>query len=322
MRVLTEAHYFSPEFVSEFEKNFKLRLVVTERATTQELLRDALSHFQDYDLMVVPSFALKSFLIENLFSPLESNITRQFANVSIDFQHLDFDPDNRFLMPLSWSITGFLVNSKTVSIKDETLGEVLQAKHSAVGGKPMAIGLLDSPVELFSLVSKLKPVLKNWVETDQADSIAEALKELRKKNIVLVSDPREQLKAGTLELAQIQQGRAAHLVGGSSAYRFVLPKERGTLKISFVGVSRSAKDRTLAQNVVDILLRPAWNKKLVEQNEEAAVVTTLNDSDLPLMQKPRFIREVPLSRVDLFILHEALEPTWLQALSKEFKAAK
>ncbi len=323
IRVLAELQYFSPAFIADLEKNFKFNLIVTEKPTTQELLREALSHFQDYDLMVVPSYTLKSFLIENLFAPLDSSISKQFGNISIDFQHLDFDPDNRFLVPLSWSITGFIVNTKAVTGLSESLPDLLQTK---------SLSLLSSPVELFSLVSKLKPVLKNWVETDQNDSISEALKEIKHKNVVFESDPRAQLKAsaesktanlaGGLLVAQIQQGRAAKLLSTGSPFRFFLPKERGTLRISYIGMSRAVHDKALVQNVIDILLKPAWNKKLVEQNEEGAVILSLNDSELPALQKPQFIREVPLSRVDLFVLHEALEPTWLQAVEKELPTAK
>jgi spermidine/putrescine-binding protein len=161
-------------------------------------------------------------------------------------------------------------------------------------------------------------VLKNWVETDQSQQIVEALRELKKKNISFSSDPRNSLKSGALNLAQLQQGRAGPLLGANSPFRFVLPRERGTLKISFIGVSRAARDRSQVQKVIDLLLRPAVNKRLVELNEEASVLTTLNDSDLPALQKPHYIRELPLSRVDFFVLHEALEPTWLQAMSKEF----
>lgn len=314
VKVLAEKGYFSSAFLEDFEKNFKFHIELTERQSTQELLRESLSHFSEYDVLVLPSFTLKSFLIENLFAPLDSNLSRLFSNVSIDFQHLDFDPDNRFLMPLSWSISGFVLNTKLATGFSESLPDLLQAK---------SVALLDSPVEIFSIASKLKPVLKNWVETDQTESISEMLKDLRKKNVVFETDTRVRISSDSgVVVAQMSQGRAAKLMGPQSPYKFFLPKERGTLKISYVGISRSAPNRTLAQSFIDILLRPAWNKKLVQQNEEGAVVMALNDSDLPPLQRPSFIREVPLSRVDLFILHEALEPTWLQSVDKELLHSK
>jgi spermidine/putrescine-binding protein len=309
LRILAELGFFTPTFAADIEKSFKVHLAITEKPTLQEYLREALSHYQDYDIIEMPTFALKSFLIDNLFQPLDGTLVNQFTNISIDFHHLDFDPDDKYLVPLSWSISGFLIDAKEISLSEETLSEILGAKAKMT--------LLNSPIELFSLASKLKPMLANWVETDQATQIAQTLKDLRNKNLTLSADPRDELKSGDVQVAQIQQGRAARLVGNGSRYRFVLPKERGTLKISFIGVSKGARDKSAAEDFISILLRPAWNKKLVEQNEEAAVVIALNESELPLLQKPSFIRNVPLSRVDLFINHEALEPTWLQALAHD-----
>src|SRR6185437_10675623 len=98
LRILSEANYFTPLFVEDFEKTYKLHLVVTEKPAPQALLREALSHYDKYDILEVPSFALKSFLIDSIFAPLDNSVANQFANISIDFHHLDFDPDDKYLV--------------------------------------------------------------------------------------------------------------------------------------------------------------------------------------------------------------------------------
>src|SRR6185312_11031621 len=127
LRILAESSFFTPLFVSDLEKSFKLKLVITDKSTPQELLREALSHFQDYDVIEIPSFALKSFLIDSVFTPLDAQVANQFANISIDFHHLDFDPDDKYLVPTSWSISGFLIDAKDISLNEETLNEILNS---------------------------------------------------------------------------------------------------------------------------------------------------------------------------------------------------
>ena len=67
-----------------------------------------------------------------------------------------------------------------------------------------------------------------------------------------------------------------------------------------------------------MLLKEDQQVQLVKHNEHAAVRQKIDEKKLPLLQRSEFIRQVPLSRVELFIHHEALEPTWIQAIKKEW----
>lgn len=310
IRLLAIHGVFSRRFLEEFQKNNYVQLTITEKDSELEVLREALSKNTEYDLIQINSFISKSFMLENVFVPLENERLPQLQDISVDFKNLDFDPDNKYLAPLSWGLNGFLVNTKQVSLSAETLNEILDLKAKFT--------FLSSPIELFSLAVKLKPIVKTWVETGQKTELQKDLKEIRARIGVLSGSPLEKIRDGTLQVAQATNGQAAKLIAQDSSYKFILPKERATLWLSLIGVSRGAADLKFTHHVLNQLLDAATNRQLVESNDQASVLNSLNSSDLPDLQKASFIRQVPLSRVDLFINHEALEQTWLEAIRKEW----
>jgi spermidine/putrescine-binding protein len=310
IRILAQKGFLPASVAQEISKKNKVEIVLTEKDNEIEVLREALTHSQNYDLIQVSSFVAKSFLIDNVFIPITVDDVPRLKDVSIDFKNLDFDPDNHHLVPMTWGLNGFLINAKTMSLSNETLEEILSSKAK--------ISFLPSPVELFNLAIKLKPVIKTWVETGQTEELGKDMKEIKTRLTYVSGDARTQLKDGGLAAAQMSNGQAARLVGNGSLLRFVLPKERATLWITFMGVSRGARDLELTTKVLNSFLRPEMSQKLVEANEQATVLEKLNTGTLPLLQKASFIRQVPLSRVELFINREALEPAWLQIVRKEW----
>lgn len=311
IRILTLKDYLHSDFIASFEKNNKIDLIITEKKTDIEILREALSGNRNYDLILISSFIAKSFIIDNVLTPLYADNAHsidRLPNISIDFKGMDYDPDNKYLIPITWGLNGFLINNQKISLTTETLQEILSTP---------ALSVLTSPVELFSLSTKLKPIIKNWVETGQNKELHLDLKELRTQFKKFLDDPRPQIKSGNLNVAQITNGQAAALVNQGPSYRFVLPKDRATLWIYSWGVSRGANDLKTAVHVLNQFLLPTTSEQLVRLNEQATTLDTLNNSDLPLLQKAAFIRQVPLSRVELFINNEALEPIWNDAIQND-----
>lgn len=316
VRVLTLKNYLHPDFVLFFEKKNRIKLNISEKNTDLEILREALSNNRHYDLILINSFIAKSFIIDNVLTPLSENgdsIINRLSDISVDFKGMDYDPENKYLVPITWGLNGFLIDAQKISLKTETLHELLSANE---------VSVFTSPVELFNMITKLKPIVKNWVETGQSDELDRELKELRTRFKKFSDDPRLLLKDNSLDVGQITNGQAADLVGQGSNYRFVLPKERATLWIYSWGISRGVNDLNTTAYVLNEFLLAEINEKLVRSNEHASTLSTLNDSSLPLLRKASFIRHVPLSRVELFINHEALEPIWNNAIDDLFKTRR
>lgn len=310
VRWLTKEGLLSSEMIKRLEAKAGVGLQVVEKKSDLGVLREALSRNNEYDLIYIHSGVSNSFILDNVFSPLDYEEIPNAEEISIDFKNLDFDPENKYLVPIAWGLNGFLVNGERVSAPSETLSELVNIKSK--------ISFIPSPMELYHLIVKLKPIIKTWVETGQTEELFNDLKDIKAQVAFLSEDPRDLMSKEELYVAQITNGQAAKMVGSGSKFRFLLPKERGTLWLALIGVSRGAHDKIKAMRVLNTILDSDLNRHFVEVSEQASVLTNLNDSSLPMMQKASFIRQVPLSRVELFIQHEAFEPMWMQALSKEW----
>ena len=310
IRLLARQGFFPPSFLEDFHSVYQVQIVLTEKNSESEILREALSNNQSYDLIQVDSFIAKSFILENVFFPLELDEITHFKDISIDFKNFDFDPDNKYLLPVSWGLNGFLVNTNRVTLVKESLNELMDAKAK--------FSIIESPVEIYNLAIKLKPIIKNWVETGQSEELHKDIKEIRSRFTHLSNDPRAKFQDGSLDVAQIASGKAAKIIDADSHWRFVLPREGSTLWVGLLGISRGARDVEFTHQVLNRLLSSKSNRNLIEMSEQSSVLESLNTSDLPSLQKAEYIRHVPLSRVELFINHEAFEPIWSQALRKEW----
>jgi spermidine/putrescine transport system substrate-binding protein len=227
----------------------------------------------------------------------------------VDFKSLDFDPSNKFLVPLSWGISGFVIQPKKFSTELTDLNDLFTPT--------LKTSVLTSPIELYNLAVKLKPIIKTWVETGQKQSLSSTLHELKTVFKVFSNNPTEEILSGSLDAGQISNGEAAELIKKNPEFKFILPTERAPLWISMIGLSHRTLNIDRAQAVLNLLLKPDVNTELIKSNKQATVLTTLNSSNLLALQKASYIREVPLAKVELYVNHEAFEHTWTDALDDE-----
>lgn len=309
LRVLAEAGRFTPEFIEKFSRSEKIILRVTTRPTPQELLRELLSYHRQYDLIQFTSFLADSFQLESVLHEIDDQRIRNYKNVSIDFKGLGFDPENRYLVPLFWGVNGYVYDSQTVKEPDSIFALF---NDSNLRGK---VALMASPVELFTLATQLRPIIKTWVNTGNQSGVNQELKAVREKLGTYRAGALEDLKNKHLVVAQVPNGEAAEFLHNNPQYKYFVPVERANLWVGVVGIAKDSSNKKLAEQAINRLLSNEWNEQLVKSSRLATVVATLNDSKglLPL-QKAQFVREIRLSRFELFFDREVFEPLWSTAI--------
>lgn len=309
LNVLAEAGRFDPAFIEKFSRSEKIILRVTSKATPQELLRELLSYHRNYDLIQISSFLADSFQLESILDQVDDQRIRNYRNISIDFKNLSFDPENRFLVPLFWGVNGYIYDGETLKEPD-SLVEILN--DSSLRAK---VSLMPSPVELFTLATFMRPIIKTWVNTGNQSGVNQELKAVKEKLGSFRTAPFEELKKKEIVLAQVPNGQAAQFLKDNLNYKYFVPVERSNLWVGVIGISKDSKQKKLAEQAINRLLSDEWNSQLVKTAHQATVLSSLNDSDslLPL-QKAQFVREIRLSRFELFFDRETYEPLWSSAI--------
>src|SRR5690606_3916695 len=258
----------------------------------------------EYDLIQIPSFAGRSFLLDSAFLPIEKNKLSRWNDISVDFRSLDYDPNDHYLLPLTWGLNGFVVDARDSESVAESLDEIL----SVSGDKKHKISVLPEPSEIFALMVKLRPVVRTFVETGNESELKKEIREIKPLLRDFDNDPRKLLESGDFRAAQAPNGLVAGWLNENTGFRYVLPKEKASLWVRSIGIATGARDVALSRRILNHLLDPVVAEELVRTNEQATTLTTVDEKKLPPLQRAQFIRMVPLSRVELLMSSDALEP--------------
>ncbi len=325
IRLLIEKNFLPDEVVKTLQRRLNADLQVTEEPAEIDLLRELLSHSDNYDIVELPSFVMHSFIKNNVLKRLNKSDIPSLGQVSIDFKHLDFDPDGRYFVPVTWGVGGFLYDPTKSKWNDQSILSLFNVDADQVGvATPIAstkISLMDSPIEFLNLIAKLQPIVNTWAQTDQMAELSKTVHAFASQIAAFTNDPTNLLSNGSVEVAQTSNGRAADFLKNHTNFKFVLPKEKGVLWVHFLAITRGVEDVDLADEVLDAILQPSINKQLIKLSHSASVLNSLNSSSLPELQKARYIREVPLSRFELYVNSEAIQPTWLSVYQGALQSA-
>ncbi len=315
IRVLAEKNFLPPAVIKMVQNQLHVHLQITEEPTDISLVGELLSNKQKYDVVELPSFVLSSFMLNRNLSPFNTDEIPRLRNVSIDFQHLGFDPDGHYLVPISWGVSGFVFNPKQTQWSDKSLtalfGMAVKHRPPHFHSRLAKISLIDSPILFFNLLEKLKPMVKSWADTGQTAKLTKFIQQITSDVVSFTSTPESQLTSGQVQIAEMTNGEAAAFLKQHPNYRFVMPKEKGALWIRFLAISRGVKDRTLANKLIDAFLHSNINQKLIDLNHSATVLSSLNNSSLSNMQKASYIRALPLFQYQLYVDSDAIAPNWL-----------
>jgi len=307
LSVLTLDAMFDTQFVQKFAADEGIILNVRHVPSSQEFLQEMLTHGGQYDLIQFNSFLADSFLIENVFAELERERIKQIENISIDFQNLNFDPNSQFLIPIYWGVNGFVYNAEKLS----EIGSIFQISSQAT--------LLPSSVESYTFATKMKPIIKNWAKTGNEESLLKDLKSISQDFPQFSQDLKAALIDGNYVAAQSTNGQAAAFLSQNKNFKYDLPTEKANLWVSVMGITKNSRNKKLGQEVLSRFLLPKWSEEIVRSTKEATVNGLLDSSERLLpQQKSRYIRELRLSRVELFYDHESFEPIWMRSLKDAF----
>jgi spermidine/putrescine-binding protein len=336
IRFLIKKGFITDEFVKSYSQKNKVNFQLVEVEDDSSLLRELVSPQINYDIAQVPSYLVKTFLIENVFTPLDSNTQEAMKAISVDFKSLDFDPGNKYLLPMTWGVNGFLVKKETNKPMATKLDDLLNTKAST------SISTIANPVDVFYLAMKIRPIIRAWTESGNQIELMRELKEIHKRFGKITEPPSLEVDSDTeskstenvnaenkftenkltenkftenkFTIQQMPNGLAAkYLEKSPDTYEFVLPEERSRLWINSFAIPVNSKNRRYAARILNSLMQSEWAFLLSKTNSQATTVTALNNSTLDPMLKASYVRELPISRVEFYMDNESLEPTWLDA---------
>lgn len=316
--VFNWSDYIDPELIAEFEKEFGCKVKYSTYDSNENMLTKIKSSRQSFDL-VFPSGDHVSIMIANgLADKLDMTKLSNYANLDslLLAKATEFDPENQYSVPYFWGITGLLYNKK--HIPAELVGQQSWnvIANQFFSGK-RKITMLDDAREVVGAAL----IMNGYSVNDTSDeALAAALATLQSWDPNITQFDSESYKNevadGTTWLAQAYNGDAMQQMSQNRDLGFIFPKEGSSLWMDSMVILKSSKNKDLAHQFINFLLRPDVAKRnseyvqyptpnaaafdLLEESEKQNRMIYVEDSYLEKCHMIRFLGDEVTKINDLF----------------------
>ncbi len=268
--------YVAPDTVSNFEKEFGVRVSYDVYESNEEMLAKLLTGATGYDLVFPSTYAVTVLIAVGLAAPLHRQYLPNFGNIAPLFLDPPFDPHNAHSVPWQWGVTGLAYRSDKVD-RPDSWGVLLDGRYR----------------EKMTQMDDGRDVIGSWLryrghslnsrdpgELRQAKRDAIAAKANLK---AYISAPvKGQLISGDVWIAQLWNGDASQAKVEQPAIECIVPKEGTTIWEDSVVIPRSAPHKRAAHAFLDYVLRPRVQADI----SDFTGYGTPNAAALALMQHP------------------------------------
>lgn len=309
--VLAPKGVFPAAFIERLKTSEKINIVLTEKPTTKALLNEILRTGTEYQVVVFPSYLSDSLSYSEYFLPLNDvlgskGLRAATQQISVDFLSLGKDPDNAYTLPLLWGVNGWLLpqGMEVDRINLEDLVTKLDSNSM--------LNLLPDPIEFFGVMTKVRPALRTWIGTGNREEFQKDVAPLQSRIKVIDTGSKSS------GLQQISSGQLDKV----SRDRFRLADEKSHLWVQYLALKRGSQPPDKILEVIETLYSMTWTKDLSETAQMAHCSRSINGVKGVIENlKPSYIRQLPISRIELISAHEAYEPLFLNYLRGQYQSA-
>jgi len=253
LNVYTWVDYLDPEIVSDFEKEFHVKVHADFYDLEDAMYSLVQSEPGRYDL-VFPSEGMMDAMIQSkLLLKFDEPDIPNLRNLNARFRTI-INKWKRYCVPIDWGVTGIAYNAKYVKDTVDSwriFWDVKYKGHTA---------LVNDPYEVMSVGLKLLGYQLNPQNPNELDAALKILKELKPllydECFIAYDEIREKLRKETLWIAQCYNGDAAILNDEDNNIKFVVPKEGTSFWVDVVAIPVGARSKQLAESFINFMLRP------------------------------------------------------------------
>ncbi|MEK2644927.1 polyamine ABC transporter substrate-binding protein [Bdellovibrio sp. BCCA] len=243
-------NYLSPELQAQFEKETGIKINISNYSSNEELLAKIQMGSSGIDVAVPSDYMVDIMRKMSLLEPLKAELIPNKNLVSTEFLKQNFDPENQFSLPYTWTTVGIAVNRELYKGAVHSWKDLLD--NPQLKGK---FALLDDVRETMGAALKLHGYSVN---TNNAAEIQKAKNTLltAKKNIKMFSsDTIDILNNKEVAAAQAYSSDALQAaVKSPGKIEYIIPDEGTTFAIDNLVIVKGAKHPEAAHQLINFLL--------------------------------------------------------------------
>jgi len=261
LNVYNWSDYIAADTISNFEKEFGVRVRYSTYESTEEMLAKVWSGNSGWDVVFPSNNFIPPMAEQKLLAPLRHDWLTNLGNLDPVYQSPPWDPRLQWCVPYMHSATGMVFNSREVSRAPASWADFWEDRYQR------RVTMLDDPTEVIgAALIKLGYGLNSGDPAELEQARAESIRVKQHLRAFLNAEAREQLIAGDLLAAQAWGITAQSAINGNPALRFVYPCEGFALYADNAVILRESAGTRLAHEFLNYLLRPDVSAAIASTN--------------------------------------------------------
>ena len=310
LHVYTWLDYLDPEIVSDFGKEFHVKVQVDFYDDEEEMFSAIQSDPGQYDVIFPTDYMTDLMLKTNLLLKLDLTQIPNTHNIESRFKTLINKKWRGYFVTLDWGGVGIAYNIKYVKEPVDSWRVFWNTKYKE------RIALLNNYNEVMAIGQKLLGYPLNPTDPKVMENALELLKEikplLQKEGFQPYGEIKKKLINEELWIAQCYNADASIIHEKNSAIKFVIPKEGTAYWVEGIAVPIGANNKSLAEAFINFMLRPEISARHTNYSHYA----NCNNKAWPFVDKKILKNPYIYMKVNKFEVFEVHNPDVQQKLNE------
>ncbi len=253
-------NYLTPDLVKKFEAESGIKVNISNYNSNEELLAKIQAGASGIDVAVPSDYMVRILTKLSLLHEIDRAQIANIDKLLPELLHQDFDPENRYSWPYTWSTAGIAVNRDL--FKGDIKGWKAVFTDQQLAGK---VSLLDDVREVLAAALKYNGYSVNTTNPDELKKAESTLLEVKPRVKMFRSDTIDALLKKEVAVAHAFSTDALQAAAKSgSKIEFILPEEGGTRSIDTLVILKGSKNLESAHKLLNFMLSPEVNVSFVK----------------------------------------------------------
>lgn len=272
------AEYMDPEILTDFEKQYNCKVVVSLYESNEEMLgKLQAGGVSQYDIIVPSDFIIQSLINLDLLQPIAHDKVPNMANLKETFVNPSFDPGNKYTAAYQWGTVGIVYSRAKYPEGVSSWKDIFEPAPE------LKFMYFDSEREMIGAALRYKGYSLNSMDKGELMAAAELMIAGKKKPGFMGFEGNvgglNKVQAGTVDIAMAYNGDAIQAIAEDGSIGFVNPKEGTVVWVDSLCIPRAAPNAELAHKFINFILDAEVGARLSNFNQFA----TPNKASLPMI---------------------------------------
>ena len=274
--VLNWSSYIPYEIISDFEKEYNIKVNYGTYSSNEELLaKIASSKSGTYDLIFPSDYMVELMISRDMLEKIDLTKIDNIYNINPLFLNQKFDPDNNYSLPFLAATSVIAVNREYIKDDIKSYNDLMNPKYKN------NIVLLDDQRIVIGMALQANGYDMNSTNDKELGSAKKWLLNISNNVKAFDSDsPKTFLMTKEVDLGVTWNAEATLAHEANPNIEIIYPSDGFAISLDSYVLVKDAKNKDNAYKLINYLLKNEVNKKITD--EYPYINTTLDNMNVPL----------------------------------------